>query len=162
MKPNYSKVLSAVRGIRDELGLDNPPIDPADVARRLGINVRFVEFSDENQNISGFYDPEENSIFVNHREYPLRQSFTIAHELGHAILHREWAQSTDYRVLMRDDFTDHGESHEKEANAFAAHLLVPRDMLDQYSELLGPNDLSRLFAVSVPMVRNRIAFEYGR
>jgi len=138
----------------------SPPVNPVEVALNLCVEVRFVRFNEENQNVSGFYDPEENAIYVNRDEYPLRQTFTIAHELGHAVLHREWANSDEYRVLMRDDQTDHGEPHEKEANAFAANLLVPREMLDEYSSL-KPSDLSRLFAVSVPVINNRLSFEYG-
>lgn len=159
-RPNYARVKSYVRSIRDEFGIFSPPVNPVEIARNMGIDVRFVKFNAENQNVSGFYDPDENVIYVNKDEFPLRQTFTIAHELGHAVLHREWAKSADYRVFMRDDRTDHGEPHEKEANAFAAHLLVPRDLLNEYNGL-SPTDLSRLFAVSVPMIQNRLSFEYG-
>jgi hypothetical protein len=158
--PNYARVRAQVSEIREQFGLIEPPVNPVDVARGLGINVHFVEFEPDFANVSGFYDPDENAIVVNKQEFPLRQTFTIAHELGHALLHREWAASEGYRVLMRDDQTDHGEPHEREANAFAAHLLVPRDVLDKYSGL-SPQDLSRLFAVSVPMIKNRLMFEYG-
>ena len=119
-----------------------------------------MEFSGESEGVSGFYDPDEHAIYVNKHEYPLRQSFTIAHELGHALLHREWARTGNYSVLMRDNGTDHGEPHEKEANSFAANLLVPRELLDKYRHL-SEGDLSKLFAVSVPVIRNRLAFEYG-
>lgn len=161
MAPNYPRVMSQVRAVRDELGLYSPPINPVDVARRLGVEVKFVRFGAEHQDISGFYDPDEHAIYVNSDEYPQRQTFTIAHELGHALLHRDWAKTEEYQVLMRDDGTDHGEDHEKEANAFAAHLLVPKDLLGDYSGL-PESDLARLFAVSVPTIKNRLKFEYGR
>ncbi|WP_205521377.1 ImmA/IrrE family metallo-endopeptidase [Phaeobacter sp. LSS9] len=159
-RPNYARVKSQVRSIREEFGISSPPVNPVEVARNMGVEVRFVGFNEDFQNVSGFYDPDENAIYVNKDEFPLRQTFTIAHELGHALLHRDWAMGEDYRVLMRDDETDHGEPHEKEANAFAAHLLVPRDMLDEYSSLT-PQDLSRLFAVSLPVIKHRLSFEYG-
>ena len=159
-RPNYFRVRVEVQAILDEFGIDSPPVNPVEIARNMSIAVKFVTFDRERSNVSGFYDPDENAIYVNKHEYPLRQTFTIAHELGHAILHREWAASEEYRVLMRDDGTDHGEFHEKEANSFAAHLLVPRAFLDRYRHL-PVADLSRLFAVSVPMIRNRLAFEYG-
>lgn len=159
-RPNYLNVKSQVAAIREELSIYEPPVNPVEVANSLGVGVRFVEFGPEHGKISGFYDPEDHAIYVNKHEYPLRQTFTIAHELGHALLHRDWASSDDYRVLMRDDNTDYGEPHEKEANAFAAQLLVPRDMLDRYAHLSAEN-LSKLFAVSVPMIKNRLSFEYG-
>lgn len=43
-----------------------------------------------------------NEIYVNKNEYPKRQTFTIAHELGHKILHEPWPVSQDYQVLLRD------------------------------------------------------------
>ncbi|SPH22713.1 hypothetical protein ASD8599_03458 [Ascidiaceihabitans donghaensis] len=61
---------------------------------------------------------------------------------------------------MRDEVTDQGEPHEKEASAFAAHLPVPRDLLDPYRHL-SEDSLATLLAVSVPTIRNRISFEYG-
>ena len=50
---------------------------------------------------------------------------------------------------------------EKEANSFAANLLVPRFMLDEFWPQLGEKELSRLFAVSVPVIKIRLSFEYG-
>lgn len=158
--PNYDRVKAQVQEIREQFDLYEPPVNPVAIARGLGVGVKFVEFEQEYDNVSGFYDPDDHTIYVNKHEFPLRQSFTIAHELGHALLHRDWASSANYKVLMRDSMTDVGEPHEKEANAFAAHLLVPRDILDRYSDLSLPN-LSKLFAVSVPMIKNRMSFEYG-
>jgi len=125
------------------------------------VTVYFVKFETDKQNISGFFDCEEKAIFVNKDEWPLRQTFTIAHELGHKILHEEWAKSSDYRVLLRDQDHAGDDFHEKEANAFAANLLVPRFMLDKYWKSLSPEQLSQLFAVSVPVIKFRLSLEYG-
>ena len=160
-KPDYQKVQRAVRGIISEFEIVNPPVNPVEIARAKGIGVTFVEFSGEAINISGFYDAEDNAIYVNLKEFPLRQTFTVAHELGHALLHKEWANSDEYRILLRDADYSGDDPYEKEANAFAAHLLVPRFMLDQYWRNNSVEALSQLFAVSVPMIKNRISFEYG-
>ena len=162
-QPNYRKVKDKVKQLREKYKLYDPPINPLHIARSEGINVKFVNFRN-GLDISGFYDPSENTIYVNKNESPKRQTFTIAHELGHALLHRDWAQSEDYHVLKRDQTTGLfglNEPHEKEANAFAAHLLVPRDLLDKYYPDLDVKALARLFAVSVPVIENRIEFEYG-
>lgn len=142
-----------------QFGFQAPPVDPVQIARELGFAVHFVQFKDRSSTISGFYDAEERAIYVNRDEYPLRQTFTIAHELGHALLHQEWAASEEYKILRRDQ-EPNGDPMEQEANVFAAHLLVPRFMLDQYKDRLDPPKLSKLFTVSIPVINNRIKREY--
>ena len=160
-KPDYREVLRVVRDIQSQLDLQDPPINPVTIARQLGLGVRFANFGGKFYRISGFYDPKEHSIWVNKEEDPRRQTFTIAHELGHALMHREWAASDDYEVLWRDQQGDPDDFREKEANAFAANLLVPRELLTRYYARLSVEELSQLFAVSVPVIKNRLAFEYG-
>lgn len=160
-KPDYAKVKRAVSSLIEEFGITEPPVDPVRIARGMGVNIYFVKFEESKKNVSGFFDFEENTIFVNQEEYPLRQTFTIAHEFGHKVLHADWARSNEYRVLLRDADYNSDDFHEKEANAFAAHLLVPRFLLDKYYKRLNVEQLSTLFAVSVPMIRNRLSFEYG-
>ena len=160
-RPDYRRVKQVVRGIIAEFDLKDPPVNPVKIARDKGVRVVLVEFSGDADQISGFFDCEENAIYVNKREFPLRQTFTVAHELGHALLHKDWAASEDYKILLRDSDYNGDDAYEKEANAFAAHLLVPRFLLDQYWQSNSIESLSRLFAVSVPMIKNRLAFEYG-
>lgn len=146
--------------IVERFGITSPPIDPVQIARELGLKVYFAKFGQEMSKISGFYDFEENAIFVNEEEYPLRQTFTVAHELGHYLLHKEWAESNDYKVLLRDDMNSR-DPYEIEANEFAGNLLCPRFMLDKYFGSLGIQQLSRLFAVSIPVINIRLSKEYG-
>ena len=49
---------------------------------------------------------------------------------------------------------------EQEANVFAANLLMPRKMMDFYYTL-PVEQISRLFAVSVPAVTHRLSYLYG-
>ena len=56
-----------------------------------------------------------------------RKNFTIAHELGHYSLH---ANNSDLKCSINDlnnfgDIPPHGENIEREANVFAANLLMP-------------------------------------
>jgi Zn-dependent peptidase ImmA (M78 family) len=160
MFPDKEKAKKEAIILLQTFGLTEPPVNPIDIAHNLGVKVMFVEFEKSFSNVSGFYDFEEDTIFVNMDEYPLRQTFTIAHELGHRILHKEWAQSSDYKVLLREDRVSN-DPKETEANTFAANLLVPKFMLDKYWEELSTSKLSELFAVSVPVIKHRISFEYG-
>ena len=160
-KPDYDRVLRLVDELRNKYKLYSPPIDPVKIARHEGVEVKFVTFDDKHDNISGFYDSKTNTIYVNENESPKRQTFTVAHELAHALLHRTWASTNDYRVMMRNnDASRLHDPYEKEANAFAANLLMPRDLLDKYYEL-DPVHLARIFSVSVPAIKTRLEFEYG-
>lgn len=160
-RPDYAKVLREVNQIHRDFAISAPPVNPVSIARELGIKVLFARFKQAYDNVSGFFDCSENAIYVNAEEYPLRQTFTVAHELGHSILHKEWAASNEYKMLLRDGDYDGDDFHEKEANAFAAHLLVPRFLLDDFFEDYSVSELSKLFAVSVPVIKNRLSFEYG-
>ncbi len=143
-----------------EYDVVNPPVNPVQIARRTGVEVTFVSFEGEDaKDISGFYDYEERKIFVNRDEPALRQTFTVAHELGHKILHPDWVATDDYKVYRRNNQAL--DEHEVEANAFAANLLMPRFMMDQFYENLSVADLSQIFAVSVPAVRTRLQYLYG-
>lgn len=161
VRPNFAKAKKQAMDLLQKYAIEHPPVDPVDISRRLGVEVLFVEFDEQDKNISGFFDAVENTIFVNKSEFPLRQTFTVAHELGHKILHEEWAKSSEYKMLFRDQDATDPDPHEKEANSFAAHLLVPRFMLDQVWTKYSVEQLSKLFAVSVPVIKNRISFEYG-
>jgi Zn-dependent peptidase ImmA (M78 family) len=72
--------------------------------------------------------------------------FTLAHELGHAVLHRElyeWYAQSDvndvigWTNLVRDFQVNADPFFERQANEFAGRLLVPREPLKrQFEELL--------------------------
>jgi len=160
--PDYKKAQLKALEILDKFGYTSPPVDPAKIARDLGIRVYFANFKDEDDKISGFFFAEKNEIYINENEYPQRQTFTIAHELGHKIMHEEWLNSSDYKVLLRNSINDSTDPKEKETNAFAAHLLVPRFMLDKYYKIASIEELATLFMVSAPVIRARMQFEYGK
>lgn len=107
--------------------------------------AKFLEISvdaiDLDENISGFLAIKGKSAQVgyNQSHSKQRQRFTIAHEIGHYILH---AQSEplfiDQNVvgkslfLYRDDSSSSGEfTKEREANSFAAALLMPKQLIQQ-------------------------------
>jgi Zn-dependent peptidase ImmA (M78 family) len=168
-EPDYEKAKKVAFELLESFGIYEPPVNPAKIARDLGIVVNFAEFPNHD-NVSGFYNADQNAIYVNVNEPPSRMTFTIAHELGHQRLHREWTKTSDYKILYRNNsFIDQPKDpKEQEANAFAAHLLVPRFIMDKLSidkllknSLISMSDLAVLFAVSQPMVRYRVKNEYG-
>lgn len=147
-----------------------PPVDPSIIAKKL--NIKVLDCSFEDANISGYYDFEENTIYINRNEFIKRQQFTIAHELGHALLHKEWVKSSNYTCLYRNQLAvPSADNKETEANEFAANLLVPRFMLDQYYKELIESQayliedclqkISDAFFVSLQVVKIRLKKEYG-
>lgn len=163
-KADFHKAEKAALNLLEDFGYSEPPINPVDIAERLGVKVWFVNFAGEYDAVSGFYDVDEKAIYVNKDEFPHRQTFTVAHELGHHILHKEWAKSSDYKMLFRDSTASKNSAEgkpkkppqEQEADAFAANLLVPRRMLNVYKNILNESELSKLFVVSTQVIGFRL------
>jgi Zn-dependent peptidase ImmA (M78 family) len=93
-------------------------------------------------------------IAVNERHHPNRQRFTIAHEIGHFLLHRDSATVfiDASPLFFRDERSAKGTDVEEiEANTFAAELLMPEPVLrelvnDQAVDPFDERALQRLAA----------------
>jgi Zn-dependent peptidase ImmA (M78 family) len=94
---------------------------------------------------------------VNAEDSPARQNFTVAHELGHYLLEHELS-GAEYTCLFRNPANQKNTPIEKEANCFAANLLVPtyilREYLDKYPFATN-EQLSKIFGVSSEVLRFR-------
>jgi Zn-dependent peptidase ImmA (M78 family) len=77
--------------------------------------------------------PDGTSVIgINSQHHPVRQRFTIAHEIAHLILHKNEVLHVDERYLigLRSDVSSEAtDDREIEANQFAAELLMPEGML---------------------------------
>src|SRR5262245_12340133 len=109
------------------------PIDIKDCAKHLGIKLEALELDDD---VAGFLVLKDNgdvNIGYNKNHSPHRIRFTIAHELAHYILHAKDTKlfvDKEEKVLYRDSNSSTGEYFmEREANAFAAALLMPQKLL---------------------------------
>jgi Zn-dependent peptidase ImmA (M78 family) len=72
----------------------------------------------------------------------VRQRFTIAHEIGHAVLTAQDFLYVDKVARLRDARSAQGtDPAEVEANAFAAELLMPADMLEREVQRRGGLDV---------------------
>ena len=95
-----------------------------------GVSVGDV--GDPAERLSGFLFISELHAWAyvsSDSENPLvRQRFSAAHELGHAVLHR--GQLGRYRAdAVIEDSLDAKDPVEREANAFAAELLMPEEVV---------------------------------
>jgi hypothetical protein len=118
-------------------GIQDPAVDVAGVIRSLGIQL-YVQSLRE---CAGAMEVEGNSatIMVERSDVRVRQRFTMAHELGHVLLHRD-------EMSFRDaDFTPFT-MKEQQANNFAAELLMPAWMVRPRVGIWGA-DVKRLAGV---------------
>jgi Zn-dependent peptidase ImmA (M78 family) len=109
------------------------PIKIEDCAKYLGIKLEALELDDD---VAGFLllkDSNTVNIGYNKNNAPQRRRFTIAHEIAHYILHANDSKifvDKEEKLLYRDGKSSTGELvKEREANAFAAALLMPQKLL---------------------------------
>jgi len=125
------------------------------------------------------------AIFVRSEDPISRRRFSVAHELGHFVLHlplviaaarkagrEEEAELTDILLPPSEDADediDPGEAsapspgaeharREREANAFAAELLMPGDLVREMAQALGPRrDADLIWRLSCDLLVSRAA-----
>lgn len=121
------------------------PVYVPEIAKALGVEVQEEPADDD---LSGFLyrDRRRNLtiIGVNADQHPNRRNFTAAHELGHYLLHDfdDVHVDRDFRVWLRSEASSQGtDIEEKEANLFAAELLMPAHFLAKDVEKIGTIDL---------------------
>jgi Zn-dependent peptidase ImmA (M78 family) len=148
---------------------DELPVDVRAIAEELGVTVADVDLSDDVSAVLVTKD-KQAIIGVNRAHHPNRQRFSIAHEIGHLLLHAQNAGTQTFiestSVFFRDGRSSDGsELREIEANAFAAELLMPEHRLrnelrSQRLDLLDEDamkPLAQKFGVSVQALNIRIA-----
>lgn len=165
------RIRRRVEALLGQIGLSKPPIDVHMVARSLGLQIAEAPNDDE---LSGFLLRQRNGgaiIGVNARHSLNRKRFTIAHEIGHFLLHEHANQvhvdsNKSFRVALRSPRSSTGEDVEEvEANTFAAELLMPASFLEhdlQSSEGLSKDGeefvgaLAKKYGVSVAAMSFRL------
>lgn len=99
-------------------------------------------------------DQEVWGIAYNGKSRPERQRFTIAHELGHFILHRNRQPNFNCDKQSVHTGIDTLRSIEREADDFASNLLMPGDLLrdwisSQRIDFCVLGDIAQRFQVSL-------------
>jgi Zn-dependent peptidase ImmA (M78 family) len=136
MKVRRKHILNLVNEILATNNIQTAPVNINKIAKNLDIQIIKQSTDDKIAGflIKGFAD-KNALIGVNEKHHPNRQRFTIAHEIGHYFLHHYEgvhfdSHNTGLQVYLRDDLSSEGTSaEEREANLFAAELLMPRSIL---------------------------------
>jgi len=173
MTVRKKKIRGLVRHILKEAGVTEAPVPVEHLVRAQGAELRMqgLEVPDSS-NISGFLYREHGKaiIGVNAAHHPNRQRFTVAHELGHLLLHgaadgiRVDDVHVDRSFHLRSQLSSEGtDPAEREANFFAAELLMPEHFLRAEAlsfdlvDDAAAKDLAKRYGVSVQAMMIRLA-----
>lgn len=144
---DYNKIVTATIEVFRKCDIHSFPIDCEDLLKHYGYRLfSYKELRDRN--------PELYSLSLGYSEDAFRAGaskivaynpdrphgrirFSLMHELGHHVL----------------EHTGVSDQNEKEANAFASHILAPR-MAIHYSRCKNANDVARLFDMSFEAADN--------
>lgn len=135
------RIVEAVNKARELFEIKDFPGDFFSVLEELECDKKFgiVLFKEDIDKLSGFIGYGENDIAVvclNYKRPHGHQNFTLAHEIGHWIMHH--GQNISDGNILSCSRTD---IIENEANAFARELLYPETCLVQDYHICIENDL---------------------
>jgi Zn-dependent peptidase ImmA (M78 family) len=131
------------------------PVLIGKICQKLNITV----FFDDNMTNDYFGNIIKNAdgcvININSRHSAQTNMFTIAHELGHFIKHNEkLSKIGQFMDRKSSGYTKEEKQNERQANDFAAELLMPSDKFYQvYKENMGDiKKLTEFFMVSEEVI----------
>lgn len=150
----------------------DPPIKIESLCNHLNIRVEALELE---KDVSGFLAINNDIAVIgyNKQHGNERKRFTIAHEISHFWLHAgkdaplfiDKDKKFEQRILFRDGASSTGEFiQEREANAFAAALLMPKKLVEQELKSCDKidikeaiTDLAKKFEVSTQAMSIRLS-----
>jgi Zn-dependent peptidase ImmA (M78 family)/DNA-binding XRE family transcriptional regulator len=117
---------------RLQLGIE-PIADLATVVEESGLRVVGADLSEHDVDGAFLFVPEYESAvaLINRAKPSLHQRFTLAHEYGHLLLHRNRAEIWERNIFYADM------PEELQANAFAAAFLMPKQLIERMYEEYG-------------------------
>ncbi|MDM4772864.1 ImmA/IrrE family metallo-endopeptidase [Solimonas sp. SE-A11] len=125
-----------------ELGLLSVPVNVDAVAAALNLSVSQQILDDD---VSGFLVVKggRGSVVINKSQHLNRRRFTMAHEIGHYVLHASsdrlfldrkfpTISKVDESVYLRSSSQSTSAVEEIEANNFAAEMLMPKTLVENF------------------------------
>lgn len=138
----YENIVDLLRKEYPALSLDSVVDNIEEAVEKFGVKVKYSDMShiQSDEEISGYVHVVDNKpeIVVNGLQNDRRQRFTIAHELGHILLHWKWLPREKWiygselpkglvEVSYRKEnyLTEEENLRERQADNFAAEFLAP-------------------------------------
>lgn len=140
------------------------PVPVEKIAAEAGLGPVYEMLTDSisgaiRRKLDGAYE-----IVVNFFHPIQRQRFTIAHELGHYIYHRDLlGRGTGDTLAFRAEGSNYpnqyiGPREEREANTVAANILMPNHLIDRLRAegVTQPEDMAKRLCVSTAAMRIKL------
>src|SRR3989344_8208271 len=93
---NYDQIEDKALDVLEASGIAKPVVNAVAIADKNGIQVKEIDMPISYDDVAGFYNEKEKTIYVARDDKPTRKLFTVAHELGHFFLGHK-----NYSVLLR-------------------------------------------------------------
>ena len=160
VKNLYKQFVNLLRDQYPALSLKNVIEDIESAVENFGIEVKYSDMSHikSSEEISGYVHVVDGvpEIVINGFQSKLRQRFTIAHELGHVLLHWQWQPGKH----LPDGLVDRKESYssvdaqqrEKQADNFAAEFLAPLENVVKFLKEIREENPDK--EVQISMISN--------
>lgn len=110
-------------------------LDPEVIARHLGVefvtvsSLGMMRSAGTDIEVGGITDRVQNRIVISSRPSLIKRRFTGAHEIGHFVLHTGNSLHRDRPVDAPSNVVEPRDATEREADLFAAFLLMPRKLV---------------------------------
>ena len=141
------------------------PVNLENLASDLGLSVKFTD--DLDNDIAGMIERNPNdsyTISVNASLPPALMNFTLAHEIGHFVLHEPLICDglDDTRAYLSTDKGKYhnrlvGKKEEREATIFAINFLMPVHLIKKYQkEGMSVESMAQKLSVSKKTLEIRL------
>lgn len=167
----FSHIETKTETLLRQFKLLSPGFNVNKLAEKVGVQVEGKSMNDD---VSGLLVIKNDKAYIiyNSDQSIKRRRFTIAHELGHFYLHsknKPLFVDKSKEIMYRNSDSSTGEiMKEREANAFAAALLMPRCLIEEHinesKDFEGVGSLAKKFNVSTQAMSFRLSnlgFEFG-
>lgn len=161
-----SKINNYLEELTSEILMNNDMYKiPVDIVKIANANDIKVYEGDLDKKISGAIrhnkKEERFEILVNKNDARVRQRFTIAHELGHYFLHKEYLKNEELHIdtiLYRAEKgkNEEAKKRENEVDYFAGALLMNKTLLEKLRSENTITELAEIFDVSVSAMTVRL------
>ncbi len=168
MTIKWSLIKKKVNELLINEDIKSAPVPIEKIAGSTGASIRYKPLDHDCSGMIQRIDDKTAVIGINSSHSDVRKRFSIAHEIGHLVLHDDKNLHVDEElrsnVQFRNEYSSLGvDDQEIEANQFAAEILMPEEMLLKdvgkskgKSPEVAIEDLAKLYNVSIQSMTIRL------